>query len=302
MITAWRSAFGDEQMPFCIISLCTAGDPQTRENFSASMRDAGAMIREAQYRTFRDFRAAGDETIGFASSFDFRKKWYHPQIKVPAGERAAKWALATKYGLLTGRDAEQYWLPPSIEEVEVSDGTIRLTMSTQITMKDESESGMTGFAIAGKDRRFHPAEIRYFTDGTVDNRNRPKFQRDILVLSSPLVPEPVHYRYAWARNPMANLTNSRQIPIATQRSDDWLMEETPIKFPLPPGADLKSMSRQISGKISKELELQDRERRIVEAEATVAELKEKFLADKKAWEESKAKEAERVRAMHKEAP
>ena len=31
------------------------------------------------------------------------------------------------------------------------------------------------------------------------------------------VPAPRHYRYAWARNPMANLSNSRQVPIATQR-------------------------------------------------------------------------------------
>ena len=39
MITAWRSAFGDEQLPFCIISLCTAGDPQTREHFLKPMYD-----------------------------------------------------------------------------------------------------------------------------------------------------------------------------------------------------------------------------------------------------------------------
>ena len=93
-------------MPFCIISLCTAGEPQTRENFLAPMYDAGAYIREAQYKTFRDLRDAGDKNIGFASSFDLRKSWYHPQIKIPVGERAAKWALVTRYELLKGRDAE----------------------------------------------------------------------------------------------------------------------------------------------------------------------------------------------------
>lgn len=100
---------------------------------------------------------------------------------------------------------------------------------------------------------------------------------------------------------MTNLTNFRQIPIATQRSDDWLMEETPIKFPLPPGVDPRSRDRQINGKLNKEMELIDRERLILEAEATVAELKETFLADKKAWEEAKAKEEERVRAEHENA-
>ena len=33
MIAAWRANFDDPQLPFCIISLCTAGEPQTLENF-----------------------------------------------------------------------------------------------------------------------------------------------------------------------------------------------------------------------------------------------------------------------------
>ena len=54
------------------------------------MYDVGPLIRETQYRTFRDFYDGGDKGIGFVSSFDLRKSWYHPQIKIPAGERAAK--------------------------------------------------------------------------------------------------------------------------------------------------------------------------------------------------------------------
>jgi len=301
MITAWRSAFNDPQMPFCTISLCTAGEPQTREQFLKPMHDTGPLIREAQYKTFRDFRDAGDEAVGFVSSFDLRKTWYHPQIKIPAGERAAKWALATQYEILSGRDAEDYWLPPSIEKVEIADGTIRLTMSTEIRTKDDSDGKLLGFAIAGKDRRFQPADVQYYTDGTVDNRNRPQYKRNILVLSSPFVSEPLHYRHAWARNPLTNIVNPRQVPLATQRSDDWLPEETPIKFPVPPGMDPKSQVRQFNNKIRKELELADTGRRIREAEATVELLKEKFLTDKEAWEKSKATEVEKARAAQEKA-
>jgi len=132
MITAWRKAFADEKLPFCIISLCTAGAPQTSENFLVPMYDVGPLIREAQYKTFVDFRRAGDKTIGFVSSYDLRKSWYHPQIKTPAGERAAKWALATHYGLLRGDD---YWLPPEITDVKVAEGRIVLTLSTQVKTK-----------------------------------------------------------------------------------------------------------------------------------------------------------------------
>lgn len=293
MITAWRATFNDPTLPFCVISLCTAGEPQTAENFLTPMNDVGPLIREAQYQTFLDFQKAGDKTIGFASSYDFRKSWYHPQIKVPAGERVARWAMATQYQVLGG-SADQYWLPPVIENVEQVEGTLRLKMSTEITTKDDSDGKMIGFAIAGEDRRFYPAEINYATDG-VDNRNRPKTIRNTLVLSSPHVAAPVHYRYAWARNPMANLVNSQQIPIATQRSDDWVLEEVPLSFPVPAGMDANGKRRHLSGRIRKELELGDVERRIEEAKATVTALEEKFLKDKAAWEESKAKELERAK-------
>jgi sialate O-acetylesterase len=153
---------------------------------------------------------------------------------------------------------------------------------------------MLGFAIAGEDRKFYPAVIEYGTDG-VDNRNRPRVKRNVLVLSNPHVVEPVHYRYAWARNPMSNLTSARQIPLATQRSDDWFQEETPVAFPIPEGVAASSYRRQLNGKVRKELELGDTERQLQEAEATLARLKEKFLKDKAAWEASKAKELAKIK-------
>jgi sialate O-acetylesterase len=269
MITAWRAAFNDPHLPFCIISLCTAGTPQTRDNYLESMYDVGVLIREAQYKTFRDFYDAGDKGIGFVSSFDQRKSWYHPQIKIPVGERAAKWALVSQYAILNGRDADHYWLAPSIKDVKIEDGTIRLTMSASVQTKDDSDGKMMGFAIAGKDRRFYPADVRWYTDGSVDNRNRPKYQRNILVLSSPFVPEPVHYRHAWARNPISNIVNARGIPLATQRSDDWILEETPVKI----DTSGNTSSRYIANQLRKMLRQGDIERRIKEAEATMAALK-----------------------------
>ncbi len=288
MIAAWRAAFGDPKMPFCIISLPTAGDPQTKENFAKSTYDAGPWIREAQHRTFRELRDAGDAAIGYVSCFDLRKSWYHPQIKVPAGERVAKWALATQYGLLK----EEHWLPPAIQDVKQVDGTLRLTMSTEIRMKDDSDDQMRGFAIAGEDRRFHPAEVRYHSDG-VDARKQPILKKNVLALRSPLVPQPVHYRYAWARNPMANLVSPRQIPLPAQRSDDWALEEAPTRFP---GSDDPAQERRIRGLLMKELELLDLERRVREAEAVLADLKPKLAAEQEAWEKRKASELQKAKA------
>ena len=266
MITAWRSVFNDDKLPFCIMSLCTAGEPQTMENFLLPMYDVGPLIREAQYKTFRDFYDAGDKNIGFASTFDFRKSWYHPQIKVPAGERAAKWALESQYEMLRG---SENWLPPTIDEVKITDGTIQLKMSTNISTKDDSDGKMLGFAIAGKDRNFYPAKVEYYTDGVRDNRNRLRYKKNILVLSSPFVPEPVHFRHAWARNPMTNVTNGQGIPIATQRSDEWILEKTPVKVD-----DYEDKnSRQIRNELRRMLKNADIERRYKEAKLTAEELK-----------------------------
>jgi sialate O-acetylesterase len=282
MIAAWRETFLDPHLPFCIISLCTAGDPQTPDNYLKPMYDAGPFIREAQYKTFRDLYDAGDKNVGFVSSFDQRKSFYHPQIKIPVGERAAKWALATQYRLLGGPDADEYWLPPAIKEVKIVDGKIQLTLSASVKMKDESSDKLVGFAIAGNDRHFYPAEVNFYSDGTKDSglgsmakpaRNRPDQVRNILVLSSSFVAEPVHYRYAWARNPMANIVNGQQIPLAAQRSDDWLLEETPEKVSIPPDMTEDLAKRYAVGEIRKSLESADIERRIKEAEATIASLK-----------------------------
>jgi sialate O-acetylesterase len=273
MIAAWRETFGDPRMPFCIISLCTAGEPQTKENFLASMFDAGVYIREAQYRTFQDLRGAGDGNVGFVSSFDLRKSWYHPQIKIPVGERAAKWALVTRYELLKGRGAEAWWMPPAIEKVETVGNTMRLAMSTEVKTADDGDGRLLGFAVAGKDRRFYPADANYFSDGTKDGRDRPQSDRRVLVLSSPFVPEPLHYRYAWARNPMGNVVNHLGVPLAAQRSDDWVLEETPVAIAAPAGMAEEAGKRFVAGRIRRELERDDLERRVKEAEAIIAELK-----------------------------
>ena len=203
------------------------------------------------------------------SSFDLRKSWYHPQIKIPAGERAAKWALVTQYGALAGHGAEHYWRPPVIEKVETGEGRIVLTFDTEIKTRDDSDGRMMGFAIAGSDRRFFPAHIQWYTDGSKDNRNQPRYQRNRLVLSSPFVAEPAHYRHAWARNPISNLVNGRGIPPATQRSDDWILEETPEKIATPNNES----SRYVAGQLKKMLRLADMERRVEEAESLIEELK-----------------------------
>jgi len=266
MITSWRAAFNDPAMPFGIISLCTAGHPQDLENYVSHMSNDGIYIREVQYKTFLDFRKAGDENVGFASSFDQRRSWYHPQIKIPVGERIARWALATQYDM--SQDIK--WEPPTYEEMRVEDGTILLKINGRTGPYHDGP--ILGFAIAGEDRKFQPAKAEWFVKGR-DRHNRPQQDRSLLVLTSPLVPKPIHFRYAWGRNPLANLKTAdhTDIPFATQRSDNWTLEEMYEAYTGKEPASPGNLDRGERGQLSKALRAEDLRRRLYEAEALLKE-------------------------------
>lgn len=265
LIQAWRENFNDPDMPFGILSLCTEGSPQTLDNYSETMLNNGIHIREAQYLSFLDLYNAGDANVGFVSTYDLRRRWYHPQVKIPAGERIARWALATQYGFdeqLIG------WKPPMITGMEVKDGSLIVSFDTKV--QDPEDGEMLGFAIAGADRRFHPATATHPEIGKND-RGQMQYDRSKVVLTSMMVPEPVAYRYAWGRSPLANVqaSGNRDLPVATQRSDDWPIHTVPLGV-LPDDLQLP-LERGDWGKLLRELREQDAQRRIREAEQVLEE-------------------------------
>lgn len=266
MIKAWREDFNDPKLPFGVLSLCTEGYPQTLDNYCEAMLNHGIGIREAQYRTFADLYNAGDKNIGFVSTYDLRRRWFHPALKLPAGERIARWALATQYGF---DERILSWKPPVITEMQVKDDS--LVLSFDMPINDPEDGDIVGFAIAGKDRRFHPAKAEF-----VEIR-RDKYDNKRLKLTSIMVSEPVAYRYGWGRNPLANLQASghKDVPLATQRSDDW------SDYPIPLGVLAEGMgtsqplSRGDIGKLRLALREMDKQRRLAEAKAAVEELSAK---------------------------
>jgi sialate O-acetylesterase len=265
MIKAWRAAFEDPQLPFGILSLCTEGAVQTLDNYSELMANVGPYIREAQYQTFLDFYNAGDANVGFVSTYDLRRRWYHPQLKIPAGERIARWALASQYGF----ERDIRWKPPVVVGMKAEDDRIVLSLDEAASAIDDGSS-IVGFAVAGEDRKFHPATATNFVTGQ-DDRGRDKTDPKVLVLSSPLVPHPVHYRYAWGRSPLGNLQASRQtdIPFATQRSDDWPLEAIPLGVL---GDEVPAtIDRGHRRQLQEALRQQDLERRLHEARKLIQE-------------------------------
>jgi len=272
MIEAWRAAFDDPKMAFGIISLCTDGPPQTLDNYLEMMVNEGQYIRQVQYQTYLDYVNAGDKNIGFVSSYDKRRNWYHPGLKVPVGERIARWALATQYGKNIA------WKPPLITGMKTQDGKIVLTLDMPVDAGHGHP--IEGFAIAGKDRRFQPAKVQHIVLKK-DSRNRPVYDYNKIVLSSRYVEQPIHYRYAWGRNPMGNLKPRYKFDstiLATQRSDDWKIHEVPVKFGEKADRNTANLARQAN-------RLFDMDRRLKDAQNLLDEHKEKNANELKKWKD-----------------
>ena len=261
MIASWRAAFNDANMPFGIISLCTDSPPQTLDNYLECMMDYGIYVREAHYKTFLELYKAGDKNIGYASSYDHRRAWWHPELKIPAAERIARWAMATQYGFNSVN-----WKPPMMTKMESKDDTLILNFDSD--MASVNSEVIAGFSIAGKDGKFQPARAEYLVIGK-DKSGQPQITWKALVLSHPLVPNPIHYRFAWGRNPMGNLRMVfiKDLPFATQRSDNWTVADMYENYTGKKSAVPGQVHGGEAEELKQELKAADLERRIYEAKA-----------------------------------
>ena len=70
---------------------------------------------------------------------------------------------------------------------------------------------MKGFAVAGADKQWKPAQA--------------KIAGDKVIISCAEVAKPVAVRYAWAANPVCNLYNGAGLPASPFRTDEWHVNE-----------------------------------------------------------------------------
>jgi sialate O-acetylesterase len=261
-IKAWRKTFNDLEMPFGIITQETQEEPQTLDDYLPYMIDEGNYVREVHYQTFLKLRKAGDKNIGYASCFDLRRSWYHPQIKIPAGERVAKWALATQYG----KDIR--WLPPQLVDVKSKDGKLYLKLDSNVYPYNDGP--IHGFAIAGKDGRFHACKAEFFDKN--GGNGRPSHDLTTITLRSPYVHEPVFFRHAWARNPMANLKSAHELadlPFDSQRNDTFSHAEMYENYTGQKTAKPGEMNSRERNILIQALRDDDKKRRVDDAKALI---------------------------------
>lgn len=187
MIGDWRARWGEGNFPFYIVQLANW----------APGGDSWPELREAQWLTAKTVPNAGIVTaVDIGDTSDI-----HPKNKQEVGRRLALVAEAQ-----AGEKVEASG--PLYKAMTVDKGTVRLTfdhLGGGLTAK--ANGPLTGFTIAGADRKFVPADAR--------------IEGSAVVVSSAQVAVPVAVRYAWAADPVVSLYNKASLPALPFRTDDW---------------------------------------------------------------------------------
>ena len=193
MIRGWRNAFGDPDLPFLLVQL-----PRMAED---DPRDLPA-LRESQLHTARDVPGAG-----MVVSVDVGKEvGLRPRLKKPIGLRLAKLARGQVYGEkipTAGPRFKEF----SIDKAEM---TIRFD-NLPSGLKTDDGKAPAEFTICGPDRNFHPAEAR--------------IEKEVVILSSAEVTQPVAARYCWRNECFPNLFSKNGLPVEPFRTDTFELPE-----------------------------------------------------------------------------
>jgi len=199
LIPDWRKAFGDPDLPFCIIQMTSFGWPVDENEPEQTMLHKAAGIREAQTKAHLRYK-----NTGLVCTYDLGHIQMHSPYKRPIGQRAARWALAEVYKV----KGIKYDIP--MLESWKKDGK-RIVLTFTKGSYPSSRFGLRvapkGFVIAGKDRHFYPATVEALKGGQ-------------FAASSEFVGDPAAVRYAWGVHPIGNFGN-RAGPAAPFRTDNW---------------------------------------------------------------------------------
>lgn len=191
MVDGWREDFNDPQLPVAVIGLCAGGQAQTRQNFEQLGFSTAAYIRESQRLGLGDAR--NPTNTAFIPSYDQKIPQLHTKKKKELGLRTARWALKTVYGY-----EDIVWETTKLVSAVREGNSLLLTFDKAVRV-DDFGSEIEGFSIADQSGVFYmaTAEAKPFKERELQNTQ--------ILVSSPLVKEPVAVRYAWGRSPMGNL-------------------------------------------------------------------------------------------------
>jgi len=189
MIRSWRTEWQQGEFPFYFVQI-------------APYKDMSPEIREAQRLAERRVANTGmvvTTDVGDCSDI-------HPRNKRPVGERLAKWALTKTYGT-----KDIAFSGPMYKRIEgIKGSSLAISFDHADDGLEVRGGQLTGFTIAGADRKFVPAKAEI--DGSR------------VIVWSDEVKEPVAVRFGWANCPEATLFNKAGLPASPFKTDDWKWE------------------------------------------------------------------------------
>ena len=197
LIELWRQKWGLGDFPFIIPQITPNRKPIA--NLDPNTPSGIAVIREAQLKALKEPNTALVVTTDLADADGD----VHYKRKEPTGQRIQLAAMALAYGF------KGEYSGPLYQDVKFDGGKAIITFSHLGGGLVAKDGPLTGFAIAGADKKFVTANA--------------EISGDTVVVSSPSVAEPASVRYGWADNPVPtlNLWNKADLPASPFRTDSW---------------------------------------------------------------------------------
>ena len=192
MVRNWREDWGQGDFPFLFVQLAP-----WMEIVKEPQESAWAELREAQLLTSLHVPHTAMAVITDVGD----EKDIHPRQKEPVGARLALAALAIAY------DRPVAYSGPVYESMKVEGDKAVLTFKHVGGGLVAKGGPLTGFAVAGEDRKFVSAQA--------------EIRGNEVIASSPKVSRPVAVRYGWANYPLGNLWNKDGLPASPFRTDDF---------------------------------------------------------------------------------
>ncbi len=205
MIRNWRADWGYD-FTFLEVQLAPFDKSKKRpvaEITATPGESDWAELREAQLLATKNLKKVGMAVITDVGDKDD----IHPTKKQPVGARLALEARRIAYREKIVANG------PAYDGVKFKDGQAILSFKNVGGGLEARGGELTGFAIAGADKKFVWATA--------------KIEGDKVVVSSPSVVKPAAVRYGWSDFPVVNLWNKNGLPATPFRTDDWDMVTKP---------------------------------------------------------------------------
>ena len=195
MITDWRKLWNQGDFPFIYVQIANHQAPITEP----VKDDPMVYVREGQLKNLSIPNTAMVSAIDNADPNDPGN--IHPKNKQEIGLRLAKAAEGLVY------KEKITYMGPIYEKMKIEENSIRVYFNFTGEGLIGKGDKLTGFAIAGEDKKFVWAEA--------------KIDGNTIVVSSPEISNPTAVRYGWSKNPPVNLYNKENLPASPFRTDSW---------------------------------------------------------------------------------